>query len=90
MDTFDPLEPTSAPRWLIVKNLHNAVVESSQITPGADLKRSFLVAMLKWIDAGWKLGEFSSRTGQFIVTQGTDRRTVSVSSLPPGPRGRMR
>jgi hypothetical protein len=90
MTAIEPLEPTPEPRWLITKNLRGSVVESYQLSAGTDLKRAFLKAMLDWIDAGWTLGEFNSRTGHFVCTRDVDRRTVIVSSEPPGPRGRMR
>jgi len=90
MPTLDPLEPTTEPRWLVTKNVRNSVVEARPLPAGSDLKRAFLKAMLEWIDAGWTLGEFASRSGVFIVDRGTDRRTVMVTGEPPGARGRMR
>ena len=64
-------------------------MDSRQLATAADL-RVFIVAMLDWIDAGWSLGEFASRSGVFVVDRGTDRRTEMVTGEPPGPRGRMR
>jgi len=63
---FDPLEPTTEPRWYVVRNMHRAVLEARPLTPGANLKRAFVAAMLEHIDAGWELGEFSSTGGVFL------------------------
>jgi hypothetical protein len=41
--------------------------------------------MLEHIDAGWLLGEFSSRTGFFFCTKGGERRMVEISPSDPRP-----
>jgi hypothetical protein len=46
--------------------MHRAVLEARPLTPGANLKRAFVAAMLEHIDAGWELGEFSSTGGVFL------------------------
>jgi hypothetical protein len=68
---FDPLEPTTEPRWYVVRNMHQAVLEARRLDTGADLKRAFVAAILEHIDAGWQLGEFSSRSGTFFCTRAT-------------------
>jgi hypothetical protein len=57
---------------------------SPSITPGSDLKRAFVASMLKWIDAGWQLGEFSSTGGTFFCTRGAERRMVCITPSDPG------
>jgi hypothetical protein len=86
----DPLEATAAPRWHVVRTMHGSVVESHQLAPDADLKRFFIETMLKWIDAGWKIGEFTSTSGAFFCTRGNERRMVTISpSDPQEERGSM-
>ena len=51
---------------------------------GSDLKRAFVIAMLGWIDAGWRLGEFSSTGGTFLCPRGTERGMVSITPTAPG------
>src|ERR1035441_859995 len=75
--TFDPLEPTREPRWLVVRNMHGALLEARSLSPGSDLKRAFVALMLEWIDAGWQLGEFSSTTGTFRAGLGFSDRSLS-------------
>jgi hypothetical protein len=83
---FDPLEPTSEPRWYVVRNMHRAVLEARALAPGVNLKRAFVAGMLEHIDAGWQLGEFSSTGAVFFCTKGVERRMVEISPSDPGPR----
>ena len=65
------------------------LLEARLLPPGTDLKRAFVVAMLEWIDAGWTLGEFSSRSGTFFCGRGTDRRMVGITPTDPGRIGKF-
>jgi hypothetical protein len=44
---FDPLEPTRQPRWDVVRDARNALLEVRALSAGSDLKRVFVVAMLE-------------------------------------------
>jgi hypothetical protein len=79
----DSLEATTARRWYVVRSMHGTVIESRVLPSGADLKRSFLLAMLQWIDAGWKLGEFSSASATFFCDRNPERRMISIDPTDP-------
>jgi hypothetical protein len=79
----DPLESTAEPRWYVVRSMHGSVIESRELPHGADLKRVFVLAMLKWIDAGWRLGEFSSTSATFFCERNPERRMVSIDPTNP-------
>jgi len=81
--TFDPFEPTGAPRWYVVRSMHGPLIESREIPPEANLKRVFVGAMLEWMDAGWSLGEFSSGTATFFCNRHAERRMVSIVPTDP-------
>jgi hypothetical protein len=49
-----------------VRSMHGTVIETRELPSNTDLKREFLVAMLRWLDAGWRLGQFSSATATFF------------------------
>jgi hypothetical protein len=83
-NVFDPLEPTSEPRWYTVRNMHGALLEVRPLAAGCDLKRVFVAAMLERIDAGWQLGEFSSRGGSVFFTRGAERCMVGIEAADPG------
>lgn len=97
-NVLDPLEPTLAPRWYVVRSMYGTVLESRELASGTDLKREFIAAMLRWIDAGWKLGEFSSASATFFCDRppgdrhpgdrhpgerSAERRMVSIDPTDP-------
>jgi hypothetical protein len=61
-----------------------AILDCAEIPAGADLKRRFAIAMIEWIDGGWRIGEFSSTAGTFFCTRGTERRMIGIQSMEPG------
>ena len=81
---FDPLEISKEPRWYTVRNIHRKLIETRPLPAGSDLKRAFVVAMLEWIDAGWAIAEFSSRSGAFFCTRGVERRQIGITPTNPG------
>jgi hypothetical protein len=77
---FDPLDnPKREPRWLVVSNMHGAVLEVRQLSSETDLWRTFMLAMLEWTDAGWVIAEFSSRIGTFFAQKDVERRQVEIT-----------
>jgi len=82
--TFDPLEATQEPRWYTVRNMYGALLEARELPPGADLKRVFVEAILKWMDDGWQLQEFHSRTGTFFCDRAGERRMIDITPTNPG------
>jgi hypothetical protein len=63
--------------------MHDRLLEARLVPPSADLKRAFVAAMLEWIDAGWQLGEFSSRAGVFFCTKDAERLQVEITPSRP-------
>jgi hypothetical protein len=92
-NVLDPLETTFAPRWYVVRSMYGTVIESRELVSGTDLKREFIAAMLQWMDAGWKLGEFSSASATFFCDRqssdwhpgdrSAERRMVSIDPTDP-------
>ena len=85
--TFDPLETTGLPRWYVVRSMHGSLIESREIPRESDLRRVFISAMLEWMDAGWRLGEFSSVSATFFCDRHNDRRMVSIVPTDPHETG---
>jgi hypothetical protein len=46
------------------------------------VKRIFVAAMLEFIDSGWRLGNFSSRLGEFYCTP-AERVSEGVEVVDP-------
>jgi hypothetical protein len=85
--SFDPLETTGLPRWYVVRSMHGSLIESREIPRESDLRRVFVAAMLEWMDAGWRLGEFSSVSATFFCDRQNDRRMVSIVPTDPHDSG---
>jgi len=85
--TFDPLEMTGLPRWYVVRSMHGSLIESRELPRESDLRRVFVAAMLEWMDAGWRLGEFSSVSATFFCDRQNDRRMVSIVQKDPHDSG---
>ena len=82
-NAHDPLGADRAPRWYVVRSMHGTVIESRELPTGADVKREFIVAMLQWLDDGWKLGEFSSASATLFCDRNPERRMVSIDPTDP-------
>jgi hypothetical protein len=80
---FNPLEPSPAPRWYVVRSMHGAVIESRPLVAGANLTHVFITAMLAWMEGGWTISEFSSTSATFFYTRDPERRMVSIDPADP-------
>ena len=45
--------------------------------------RAFLAAIIRWIDEGWRVKEFSSTSATFFCDRQTERRMVSIDPTDP-------
>jgi hypothetical protein len=80
---FNPLEPSPAPRWYVVRSMHGAIMDSRPLVCGANLTHVFITAMLAWMEGGWTISEFSSASATFFCTRGLERRMVSIDPTDP-------
>jgi hypothetical protein len=80
---FNPLEPSPAPRWYVVRSMHGAIIESRALVAGANLTHVFITAMLAWMEGGWTISEFSSTSATFFCTRDPERRMVSIDPTDP-------
>jgi hypothetical protein len=80
---FNPLDPTPAPRWYVVRSMHGTIIESRPLVAGANLTHVFITAMLAWMEGGWTISEFSSTSATFFCSRSTERRMVSIDPTDP-------
>ena len=80
---FNPLDPTPAPRWYVVRSMHGSVMESRPLIAGANLTHVFITAMLAWMEGGWLISEFSSTSATFFCSRGSERRMISIDPTDP-------
>ena len=53
------------------------IIETRRLPAGTDLLRTYLLEILKYHDAGWRLHEWSTLSGLFIVDKdGHAQRTI--------------
>ena len=89
--SFDPLIPVGEPRWLVVRRMDQALVDSTRLAPGADLKAAFVHALAAYADAGWTLEGFSSDMACAFCHRADERRIISVECFDPRkPKGQRR
>jgi hypothetical protein len=81
--SFDPLLPVDEARWLCVRRLDNALIESSRIEPRVDLKAVFVRALATLLDGGWTLERFSSDLACAFCRRGSERRVLAVECFDP-------
>jgi hypothetical protein len=81
--SFDPLMPVNEPRWVVVRRMDQALVESTCLAPRADLKAAFVHALAAYADAGWTLERFSSDVACAFCHRTDERRIISVECFDP-------
>lgn len=85
---YDPLQPSTQPRWLTVRTFGGALLDARRLDPGTDLVRVFLAAMLELLDAGWRLGEFASSSAAVRHERASEKRMLAIEEQDPEGTGR--
>ena len=80
---FNPLAPSPAPRWYVVRSMHGSVLDSRPLVGDANLTQVFITAMLAWMEGGWTISEFSSTSATFFCIRNLERRMVSIDPTDP-------
>jgi hypothetical protein len=78
------LGPSKSARWLEVRTMTAALIQSHRLPDGIDITREFVEAILRHIDDGWRVPEFSSRAAVFKAVRGTEARMIHVVLAEPG------
>src|ERR1700677_2978567 len=81
--SFDPLIPVNEPRWVVVRRMDQALVESTCLAPRTDLKSAFVHALAAYADAGWTLERFSSDVACAFCHRTDERRIISIECFDP-------
>jgi hypothetical protein len=85
---YDVLAPSDAPRWLVVRNMHRAVLEHRGLPPGSDLRGAFALALAAHVKEGWLLERFSSDLACAFCSRGRERRAITIEAEDPTRPGR--
>jgi hypothetical protein len=81
--SFDVLAISDAPRWLVVRNMHRAILEHRELAPGSDLRSAFVKALAVHVDEGWQLETFSSNLACAFCGRGSERRAITIEADDP-------
>jgi hypothetical protein len=78
---FDPFADNTHPRWLVLRDMFQHVVDSTELPAGTDLRRAFADGIADLQRAGW---ESEGASGAMVfVRRGNERRMLVVSQTDP-------
>ena len=84
----DPLAPITAPTWLAVRNRLGFVIESIELTPGADLRAVLTAARDTRTATGWAAEPIGPSCGFFFASRDGERILVGIErQIPRSPLG---
>jgi hypothetical protein len=80
---YDVLQSTGESRWFVVRAVHGRILKSRLLPPGTHLQREFVASIIAYIDEGWTIGDFSSRSAFYVATKRAERIEVMISASDP-------
>lgn len=78
---YDPLATSALSRWLVLRDMFQNVIDSTELPPGTDLRRAFAEGLASLEREGWH-SEGASGAMVFIRRQG-ERRLLAVHENDP-------
>jgi len=79
----DPLETSSQPRWLVIRDVTSRPVRYTELPPGADLKATLAAERRRLMGEGWKADELKRYS--FVFCQRDNERVcISIEHFEPG------
>ena len=78
---YDPLATSRLPRWLVLRDMFHNVLDSTEMPPGTDLRKSFAEGLATLEREGWQSEGASG--AMVFVRRGGERRLLTVHELDP-------
>jgi len=78
---YDPLALSRQPRWLVLRDMFHNVLDSTELSPGTDLRRAFAAGLAELERQGWQ-NEGASGAMVF-VRRGGERRLLAIHEADP-------
>lgn len=80
------------PTWIVAENPWHKIMEVRALPAGTDLMRTFILELLRYQDAGWRLNEFSAFSASFYATKEYEQKrhiyiALEDPTTSPPPRG---
>jgi hypothetical protein len=79
----DPLKPTDVVTWLVVRNVHRDVLDSTRLCPGADLAAALSAERNARIAAGWTAEPIPAHCAFFFCARDDERVLVAIEMRCP-------
>src|ERR1043165_70385 len=78
---YDPLALSRQPRWLVLRDMFHNVLDSTELSPGTDLRRAFASGLADLERQGW---ESEGASGAMVfVRRGSERRLLAIHEHDP-------
>jgi len=78
---YDPLATSRLTRWLVLRDMFHNVLDSTELTPGTDLRTAFASGLAALERAGWHSEGASG--GMVFVRRGAERRLLAIHEHDP-------
>jgi hypothetical protein len=78
---YDPLATSRLTRWLVLRDMFHNVLDSTELTPGTDLRTAFAAGLAALERAGWHNEGASG--GMVFVRRGAERRLLAIHEHDP-------
>jgi hypothetical protein len=78
---YDPLALSRQPRWLVLRDMFHNVLDSTELTPGTDLRRAFASGLAALEQDGWQSEGASG--AMVFVRRGAERRLLAIHESDP-------
>ncbi len=78
---YDPLATSRLTRWLVLRDMFHNVLDSTELTPGTDLRMAFAAGLAALEREGWHNEGASG--GMVFVRRGAERRLLAIYEHDP-------
>jgi hypothetical protein len=78
---YDPLALSRQPRWLVLRDMFHNVLDSTELSPGTDLRRAFAAGLAELERQGWQSEGASG--AMVFVRRGGERRLLAIHEADP-------
>lgn len=83
-NSYDPLAISTQPRWYVVRDQHNTLIEYQRLAPGTNLWAVLWEVMETHEQRGWLIEDVGEpKIGSFFCRKGDSRLFVSIQATDP-------
>jgi hypothetical protein len=83
----DPLKPTKAPRWLVIRNKYSQAIEYRELWGGTDLHGAMDAERSRRAAEGWHVEDIPRNCAFCFANRGSERVCITIECFEPGTAG---